>query len=223
MKDEKQCYRCKETKPLSEFKPDKRMKDGHHSWCVDCWRAYHRERYQQAKKDPEKLARIRKNSMESARRMRAVDPDRHNGYARKYKHNIEQAAYEALLASQQGLCANPGCSRPARDIDHDHTCCPGKRACGKCIRGILCRPCNFVLGAVEDDVERLRGLAIYLEKTMKNEDEKVCGARCGWEDHKDWRPCILPEGHLGGHRDHVDDPQHVWQNGGVGLKDVLSL
>lgn len=163
MKDEKQCYRCKETKPLSEFKPDKRMADGRHSWCVDCWRAYHRERYRQIQADPEKKAKMRKAQTEWARKARRAKPEQHNGYSRKYRFGIDQAAYEALLESQQGLCANPGCNEPARDVDHDHACCSGKRACGKCIRGILCHPCNVALGHVRDDVERLRGLIVYLE------------------------------------------------------------
>lgn len=165
VEDTKQCYRCEETKPLSEFKPDKRMADGHHSWCVDCWRAYHRERYQQAKKDPEKLARIRKNGRESARRMRAADPDRHAGYTRKYRFGVDRQAYEAMLAEQNGICALPGCDREATDLDHDRTCCPGNgKGCGKCVRQPLCHPCNVMLGCVLDNPEILRGAADYVER-----------------------------------------------------------
>lgn len=35
-------------------------------------------------------------------------------------------------------------------VDHDHSCCPGARSCGKCIRGILCNNCNRALGILGD-------------------------------------------------------------------------
>lgn len=160
----KKCFRCEEVKPFSGFKPDKRMADGHHSWCIDCWRAYHRERYRQIQADPEKKARLREQQNKYSAKYRKADPAKHNGYSRKYRQGIDQQAYEALLASQNGLCAIEGCGRPGIDVDHDHACCSGKRACGKCVRGILCHPCNLALGNVKDSTERLRGLARYLEE-----------------------------------------------------------
>ena len=36
-----------------------------------------------------------------------------------------------------------------RNVDHAHTCCPGKESCGDCIRGIVCFRCNTGLGLVE--------------------------------------------------------------------------
>jgi hypothetical protein len=36
-------------------------------------------------------------------------------------------------------------------VDHDHACCKGAKSCGKCIRGVLCTRCNFVLGLLEDN------------------------------------------------------------------------
>jgi hypothetical protein len=51
--------------------------------------------------------------------------------------------------------------------DHDHSCCPGKKSCGKCVRGILCGPCNRGLGALQDSPEIIRKSADYIEKKRK--------------------------------------------------------
>jgi hypothetical protein len=45
-------------------------------------------------------------------------------------------------------------------IDHDHTCCPGERSCGKCIRGVLCMQCNTNIGAYESLLFRIGRLAV---------------------------------------------------------------
>lgn len=69
----------------------------------------------------------------------------------KYAHGITLEQYEELLARQGGVCAI--CRRrPTKNrlsVDHDHRCCPGRRSCGKCIRGLLCKECNYhLLGAI---------------------------------------------------------------------------
>ncbi len=85
---------------------------------------------------------------------------------RRYGVNLD-----ALLAAQNGLCANPACDAPATDVDHDHLCCPTRaESCGECVRGILCGGCNRALGSVNDDVLRLYGLIEFLNKwSGKNE------------------------------------------------------
>jgi len=52
-------------------------------------------------------------------------------------------------------------------IDHDHECCPGGNACGKCFRGMLCRPCNVALGMFREDTALLRRAAEYIEKAKE--------------------------------------------------------
>jgi hypothetical protein len=32
-----------------------------------------------------------------------------------------------------------------RCTDHDHECCPGRRSCGHCVRGVVCATCNSLL------------------------------------------------------------------------------
>src|SRR5688500_10593960 len=86
------------------------------------------------------------------------------------KYGLTVETYSQMLDKQRGICANPDCfngpsdsSKGCLEIDHDHTCCPGQKSCGKCIRGLLCSGCNAALGYVHDDIKRLRGLVNYLE------------------------------------------------------------
>src|SRR5579864_5081802 len=67
----------------------------------------------------------------------------------KRNFNLTLEGYNALLVSQGGLCSI--CKQPPEDnehlcVDHDHTCCPGDKSCGQCIRGLICQHCNKGLG-----------------------------------------------------------------------------
>jgi len=49
-----------------------------------------------------------------------------------------------------GICGAGEPTQKGWQTDHDHGCCPERgRSCGRCVRGILCAPCNTALGAVE--------------------------------------------------------------------------
>lgn len=77
-----------------------------------------------------------------------------------------------LWAAQEGRC--PVCTRTISEsqrlaIDHDHNCCPTTRSCGECVRGILCTPCNVMLGMADDSVSVLAGAINYLENWSLNE------------------------------------------------------
>ena len=72
-----------------------------------------------------------------------------------------------MYEDQQGLCALDGCTNPPECVDHDHSCCPGKRSCGGCVRGLTCKNCNLMLGFAEDSESKLLGGAAYIRKTQR--------------------------------------------------------
>jgi hypothetical protein len=83
------------------------------------------------------------------------------------RYSLTPASYRALWETQGGVCKL--CGRPASGksemlaVDHDHSCCEGQRSCGKCVRGLLCDPCNRGLGLLGDSPEILRRAATYIE------------------------------------------------------------
>jgi hypothetical protein len=60
--------------------------------------------------------------------------------------------------------------RFAVHIDHDTRCCSydqltrkeGIRTCGKCIRGLLCHPCNRAIGLMERYSGRVHAWMAYI-------------------------------------------------------------
>jgi len=75
--------------------------------------------------------------------------------------------YRKIWDAQGGVCRLCGNEQQGRletlAVDHDHACCPGKRSCGKCVRGLLCDRCNNGLGCFGDDVALIRSAADYVE------------------------------------------------------------
>lgn len=79
------------------------------------------------------------------------------------QYNLTPEQYQALSNRYSGLCWI--CRyRKGRQVDHDHKCCAGKTSCGKCVRGLLCGPCNKFLGFIRDDVTTLQNGIDYLNE-----------------------------------------------------------
>lgn len=139
--DTKTCNACGEAKSTTEFCKDRSRRDGLMNRCRPCDRARHA-----ANKDRTEEHRAEKQL--------------------RYKYGLSLACYESILSAQGGGCAICGvteCSSGNRfAVDHDHGCCPGGKACGKCVRGLLCRDCNLTLGHASDSPERLEAAAAYL-------------------------------------------------------------
>jgi hypothetical protein len=115
---------------------------------------------------------MRELRMALHRRHQAEDPEGYRRYMRAAKlrsnYGITPKQYADMLEAQGGVCAicgspDPG-GKPHFAVDHDHSCCPGSRSCGRCVRGLLCAKCNNGIGMFADSPDRLRGAIAYLEE-----------------------------------------------------------
>ena len=83
-------------------------------------------------------------------------------YQRAWKYGVSWERYERMVRDQDGKCAvcEEGCTD--FQIDHDHSCCPGNRSCGACVRKLLCPTCNRGIGMFYDNPDILLAAAAYL-------------------------------------------------------------
>lgn len=134
------CVWCKEEKDIDAFGIHSQAKSGRHSTCKEC----RKKRYFSTPEQKQRKAE----------------------YKLMRQYGLSQEQYNVLLASQGGGCAicgkTPEENGKALAVDHDHSCCPGRTTCGKCVRGLLCSADNQVLGFVNDDTARLRKAIDYL-------------------------------------------------------------
>ncbi len=83
------------------------------------------------------------------------------------KYGVSADRYREMLVAQGGGCAICG-TKPMTyrlAIDHDHRCCPDdRRSCGKCVRGLLCGPCNVALGMLQENPDLFAKAAEYLTR-----------------------------------------------------------
>jgi hypothetical protein len=79
---------------------------------------------------------------------------------RTYRYGLTEQMYADMLAAQGDACAVcrsdrwPG-QHNVPHVDHDHD--TGK------VRGLLCGKCNLAIGQMDDDAQRLRAAADYLD------------------------------------------------------------
>lgn len=136
------CRQCRKVKPESDYYTVTYKNGGTklHSWCKPCTNAY--------------------NSTDEYRanaRMRRIQ--------KKYGLSVEE--YEALLLAKCQVCGRAEAQEDGRNgqsrrlhIDHDHE--TGK------VRGALCHWCNCSLGMLNEDPERIRALADYIERHQRS-------------------------------------------------------
>lgn len=143
----KNCPKCNKEKTLDSYYKSisRKSKFNLQSWCKDCTNKSARE-YSSHKTDGIRTAGVT-------------------------AYGISVDKYLELMLLQDNKCAicKEATSTETRlYIDHDHNCCSGRKSCGKCVRGLLCRSCNSALGLFKEDKNNVREALEYLSK------EKVC-------------------------------------------------
>lgn len=156
----KVCHVCAREKPLTEFYrcTARQGKDGYRTDCKAC--------------GAERNASWRKNNPETVRaynakhNTRAKDSGKARDWNLRRKYGISEAEFQELLARQGGhcvFCDQVHTQKSPLHVDHDHSCCPGNRSCGKCIRGLLCFHCNTLLGHSRENIVTLENAIQYLK------------------------------------------------------------
>lgn len=140
----KVCSKCGQEKPTTEFRNNRSAKDGLDRWCKPCASESQKKYYQAKGKDY-----LRERQL-------------------KVNYGISIIDYDEMFEEQDGCCAicgddiktavlGPGAHF---SVDHDHE--TGN------VRGLLCMPCNIMLGKAKDNPNILRSGASYLENRRSN-------------------------------------------------------
>ena len=154
------CTKCRLPKSLDDFAGHPHAADGKQSWCRTCFGEWHKGYEHERRHNPETrplvLARDKRGNQKRTR----LDHRRNN---LRRKHGLSLEEWERIFETQGRRCAACGSEGPRSKkgwaTDHSHL--TGK------VRGILCQPCNMVLGLVTESVSTLRGLIAYLDKVAE--------------------------------------------------------
>ncbi len=90
------------------------------------------------------------------------------------KYTLSLRQWREILETQDfqcGLCETDMTDMNTKfiHIDHDHRCCGYDVSCGWCIRGLLCRRCNALMGNIEADES---GLLLGSERVLTYRDSR---------------------------------------------------
>lgn len=159
----RRCPRCQEIKSIEDDFPKRANSKSPAPYCKPCQAEWGRN-YRKANRDALNGSWKRQRQGRIER-----DPERvafqEWTYYLKYMFHITPADYERMFEEQGGVCGicGKGPTKKRLAVDHDRRCCPDKRSCGKCVRGLLCGSCNPKLGFFE----------IFESRVMQWRDRRV--------------------------------------------------
>jgi len=129
---------------VSAFQARPSRKSKLYSWCKDC--------------------------SNERRRFLCLSKPEQTKSTRLAKFGLTLTQYYLMLIDQSSCCKICGAHKNnvfyGLVVDHDHSCCPKRQSCGKCVRGLLCSNCNTGIGILKENPEVLRKAAKYIEDSL---------------------------------------------------------
>ena len=163
----KQCSKCGEQKPLSDFHKKKANKDGLQNACKSCRVFENNNQY--IKNKPKRLLWQKdyyENNTESVKNRgkdwRKTNKNHSKNYDLMRNYGITSDQKQKMIEHQNNNCAichTEFKNAKSAHVDHCHT--TGK------VRAILCSGCNTGLGLFKESQENLKSAQKYLQKYNK--------------------------------------------------------
>lgn len=169
----KVCNKCGINKGSNCFSKHTTSKDGLQYACKECDNRRNRELYinnieESRKRRKEYYWNNLEKSKENNRNRYLKNPNIGVNSRFKRIYGIDLIKYEILLENQNFSCAicltNYKNFSTRLCVDHDHSCCPGKKSCGKCIRGLLCGSCNKGIGLLQENYNIIIRAGAYVNE-----------------------------------------------------------
>lgn len=165
------CSKCKVERKETLFHKDKHKLSGRRPDCKYCQAEYHaknkKTRNQQCNKNWHTKYKYTYKEINKKRYLNNKLKARDFRLKNMYGIGIEE--FEVMFNNQKGCCKI--CSRHQSELDQtifvDH-CHVTKK-----VRGLLCRSCNFLLGAARDKVSILNSAINYLNESKQECKEGV--------------------------------------------------
>jgi hypothetical protein len=162
----KACARCELVKPLDDFSPDRRARDGRYSTCKACYKVAAK-----AKRDADPAAH-----RAAVTKWKTANPEEAARHIREWHERNPEvrpaAAWKGHLKNRFGITPEEYAVR-LRDVTHCPICKRSREEIGRSfhldhdhetgeLREFVCGPCNQGLGLYGDDPDRLIAAAMYL-------------------------------------------------------------
>jgi Recombination endonuclease VII len=173
--------KCKKILPIDSFYKCRSGRDGRDSRCKECAKNWQKETH----------SRNRGIFLNGARRNHVKKT--YNITQEDYLRKSEKQNHVCMICGLPETCVTHG-TLSHLCIDHDHSCCPGNKSCGNCVRDLICRRCNAILGRVNDDIELLEKVIQYLRRHASGRDNSDSGNSLGANPVK---PSIVSCGNSG--------------------------